>query len=631
MYLLDRPEDIPPRLTNRLNLRIAIIGAVVIAAVATILLRLWSLQVLDGEHYRALAKDHGYLDVRTHPPRGEILDRNGEVLVGNRTVMTLQLRPSDLPNDPEQRRAVLRRLGNLLGLSQREIQQRVRATPQYAGYPVVLKQGLDRRVLFYLLEHQERFPGVSAERTYVRSYKQGSLAAHILGIVGQVSPRQLKRPAYSGVAPGDVIGQSGVEYGYDRFLRGTAGTERIQVDALGRPRGQLGSRPARAGDSLRLTLDAGLQEVGEEALSAKGLPSAFVAMNVNTGAILGMGSYPTYDPSFYTRPHTKGEYDAFGNRPGDPLVNRADQGGYPTGSTFKPITATAALEEGLIGPDTIFNDTGSLDIGGLVVHNAGGAAYGAIDMSTALQVSSDVYFFSLGLRADASGKGGQLQDWAFDYGLGRDPDVDIPGASSGLIPTPAWRNRTYQKSNNPYIDRPWNQGDNVNLSVGQGDVMVTPLQLARAYAALANGGRLVRPHFGGRIVDVNGKTVERVKPPPKRRLQISDETRSVILDGLVRAAMEPGGTSYSVMGGFPFPVAGKTGTAERGEGNEDQSWYSVVAPYPNPQIVVTVTVEHGGFGVESAAPIARTILEKYFDLDAGGASGAAAAQTEGAE
>jgi penicillin-binding protein 2 len=631
MYLLDRPEDIPPRLTNRLNLRIAIIGAVVIAAVATILLRLWSLQVLDGEHYRALAKDHGYLDVRTHPPRGEILDRNGEVLVGNRTVMTLQLRPSDLPNDPEQRRAVLRRLGNLLGLSQREIQQRVRATPQYAGYPVVLKQGLDRRVLFYLLEHQERFPGVSAERTYVRSYKQGSLAAHILGIVGQVSPRQLKRPAYSGVAPGDVIGQSGVEYGYDRFLRGTAGTERIQVDALGRPRGQLGSRPARAGDSLRLTLDAGLQEVGEEALSAKGLPSAFVAMNVNTGAILGMGSYPTYDPSFYTQPHTKGEYDAFGNRPGDPLVNRADQGGYPTGSTFKPITATAALEEGLIGPDTIFNDTGSLDIGGLVVHNAGGAAYGAIDMSTALQVSSDVYFFSLGLRADASGKGGQLQDWAFDYGLGRDPDVDIPGASSGLIPTPAWRNRTYQKSNNPYIDRPWNQGDNVNLSVGQGDVMVTPLQLARAYAALANGGRLVRPHFGGRIVDVNGKTVERVKPPPKRRLQISDETRSVILDGLVRAAMEPGGTSYSVMGGFPFPVAGKTGTAERGEGNEDQSWYSVVAPYPNPQIVVTVTVEHGGFGVESAAPIARTILEKYFDLDAGGASGAAAAQTEGAE
>jgi penicillin-binding protein 2 len=631
MYLLDRPEDVPPRLTNRLNLRIAIIGAVVVAAMATIVLRLWSVQVLDGEHYRALAKNHGILDVRVHPPRGEILDRSGRVLVDNRTVMTLELRPSDLPSDPTERRRELTRLGDLLGISQREIRRRVRETPQYAGYPVVLKQGLDRRVLFYLLENQDRFPGVSVERAYVREYKEGSLAAHLLGIVGQVSPRQLKRPAYRGVAPGDVIGQSGVEYSYDRFLRGSAGSQRIQVDALGRPRGTLGSRPAQAGDSLRLTLDSGLQEVGEQALRDRGLPGAFVAMNVNTGAVLGMGSYPSYDPSFYTRPHTKAEYEAFGDRPGDPLVDRADQGGYPTGSAFKPITATAALEEGLITPDTIFNDTGSLDIGGLVVHNAGGAANGPINMSTALQVSSDVYFFSLGLRANASGKGGQIQDWAHAYGLGQNPDIDLPGAGPGLIPTPAWRNRVYRSHKNPYIDRPWNQGDNVNLAVGQGDVMVTPLQLARAYAALANGGTLVRPHIGGRIVDVNGRTVERIKPPPKRQLRISDETRNVILEGLERAAMEPGGTSYSVMGGFPFAVAGKTGTAERGEGNEDQSWYSVVAPYRDPQVVVTVTVEHGGFGVESAAPIARSILERYFHLDAGGASGSAAAQSAGAE
>jgi penicillin-binding protein 2 len=374
-----------------------------------------------------------------------------------------------------------------------------------------------------------------------------------------------------------------------------------------------------------------LQETGEAALRAKGLPSAFVAMNVHSGAILAMGSYPTYDPSFYTQPHTKAQYEAFGNRSGDPLVDRADQGGYPTGSAFKPITATAALEDGLISPGTIFNDTGSLDIGGLVVHNAGGAANGPIDMSTALQVSSDVYFFSLGLHASASGKGGQIQDWAFKYGLGRNPNIDIPNASAGLIPTPAWRNRVYRSHKNPYIDRPWNQGDNVNLAVGQGDVMVTPLQLARAYAALANGGTLVTPHLGGRVVNVNGKTVRRIKPQPTRHLPISDENRSVILGGLERAAMEPGGTSYPVMGGFPFAVAGKTGTAERGVGTEDQSWYSVIAPYGDPQIVVTVTVEHGGFGVESAAPIARSILEQYFELNAGGASGAAAASAGGVE
>jgi penicillin-binding protein 2 len=602
-----------------------------VAAIATVLLRLWSLQILDGQHYRALAKDHGILDVRVHPPRGEILDRNGKVLVENRTVMTLQLRPSDLPSDRGERKRELAKLGDLLGLSQREISRRVRATPQYAGYPVVLKQGLDRQLLFYLLENKEGFPGVSVERTYVRKYPNGTLAAHLLGLVGQISPRQLKRPGYKGMQPGDIIGQAGVEYNYDKFLRGTAGSQRIQVDALGRPRGTLGNRPAEAGDNLRLTLDSGLQEVGEAALRARGLPGAFVAMDVHSGAILGMGSYPTYDPSFYTEPHTKAQYDAFGNRSGDPLVDRADQGGYPTGSAFKPITATAALEDGLITPSTIFNDTGSLDIGGLVVHNAGGAANGPIDMSTALQVSSDVYFFNLGLHASASGKGGQIQDWAFKFGLGRKPNIDIPNASAGLIPTPAWRNRVYRSHKNPYIDRPWNQGDNVNLAVGQGDVMVTPLQLARAYAALANGGTLVKPHLGARVVDVNGKTVERIKPPPTRHLNISDETRNVILGGLERAAMEPGGTSYPVMGGFPFPVAGKTGTAERGTGQEDQSWYSVIAPYDDPQIVVTVTVEHGGFGVESAAPIARSILEDYFHINAGGASGSAAASAGGVE
>src|SRR3954452_14655581 len=623
MYLLQRPEAIPPRRTTRFTVPIPILTAVVVAAVAMVVLRLWSLQVLDGAHYRALARDHGILDVRVSPPRGEITDRNGSVLVDNRTVMSLELRPSDLPSNAGERRAELHRLGALLGLSQGAIRRRVRETPQYAGYPVVLRQGLDRQLLFYLLENKDRFPGVSIDRTYVRQYKDGDLAAHLLGIVGQVSPKQLKLSRYRGARPGDVVGQSGVEYSYDRCLRGTAGSRRIQVDALGRPRGQLGSRPPQAGDSLHLTLDAGLQEVGESALHDKGLPGAFVAMNVHTGAILAMGSYPTYDPSFYTRPHTKAEYDAFGNRPGDPLVARSDQGGYPPGSAFKPITATAALEDGLITPSTIFDDTGSLDIGGITLHNAGGASNGPIDMSTALQFSSDVYFFDLGLRAEASGNGGQIQDWAFRYGLGRKPQVDVPDATAGLIPTPAWRNRVYRSHKNPYIDRPWNQGDNVNLAVGQGDVMVTPLQLARAYAALANGGALVRPHVGGSVVNIQGKTVRKIHPQPQRHLRISGETRSVILEGLHRAADEPGGTSYPVMGSFPVPVAGKTGTAER-QGQQDQSWYSVIAPYPNPQIVVTVTVERGGFGAETAAPIARTILERYFDTHAGGVDTAGA-------
>ena len=333
MYLLQRPEDIPPRLTNRLNVRIAVLGALVVAAVATVLLRLWSLQVLDGEHYRALAQDHGVLDVRVHPPRGEILDRNGQGAGrqphGDEPASCA--RPTCRAIAGERQRE-LAGWASLLGLSQGDIRQRVRETPAVRRLPGRAPAGT--RPAAALLPAREQgvaSPASASSAPTSASTRTASLAAHILGLVGQISPHQLTRPAYRSLKPGDIIGQAGVEYTYDKFLRGTAGSQRIQVDALGRPAAALGSRPAQAGDNLRLTLDSGLQEVGEAALRAKGLPGAFVAMNVHTGAILGMGSYPTYDPSFYTQPHTKAQYDAFGNQPGDPLVDRADQGGYPTG------------------------------------------------------------------------------------------------------------------------------------------------------------------------------------------------------------------------------------------------------------------------------------------------------------
>jgi penicillin-binding protein 2 len=614
VYLLRRPEDLPPRLSSRLPVRIAVLAVLLIAVLSTILLRLWYLQVLSGDSYRTLADDNRIREIRVQPPRGEITDRHGNVLVGNRTVLALTVRPSGLPSSPAKRKAELAALGRVVGLSPRQINAKIRGAPQYIGYPVIIRQGLGRPLMFYLLEHREDFPGVSIERTYVRDYKDGSLAAHALGIVGQVSPGQLKLPRSNGLAPGDIIGQSGLEYTYDRYLRGAAGSSRIQVDALGRPKGRLSSIPAQAGDNLRLTLDSGLQATGEAALRSTGLPGGFVAMDVHTGAVLAMGSFPTYDPAFYTKPHTRSEYLSLSDRADAPLVDRADQGGYPTGSAFKPITATAALEEGLIDPGTIFNDTGSLDIGGAVLHNAGGAANGPVDMSDALKVSSDVYFYSLGLRATARGKHGQIQDWAHRYGLGEKTGIDLTAEGPGLIPTPEWRNRVFRKGDNPYIDRPWTQGDNVNLAIGQGDVQVTPLQLAGAYAALANGGTVVRPHLGEEIRSVDGQ-VQEIRPEPRRHLQISALTRETILGGLERAAMEPGGTSYPVFGGFPFAIAGKTGTAERGEGVEDQSWYGAIAPYENPRIVVVATVERGGFGVEAAAPVVARILEDYFNLD----------------
>ncbi len=478
----------------------------------------------------------------------------------------------------------------------------------------MLQQGLRRPLLFYLLENRRRFPGLSVERAFVRRYRAGSLAAHVLGIVGQVSPAQLKRRRYDGLKPGEVIGQSGVEHAYDRYLRGAPGEVRVQVDALGRPKGELGNRPASAGSNLRLSLDAALQATGEAALRASGRPSAFVAMNARTGAVLAMGSYPTFDPAFYVKPRTQAEYSALENRANAPLLNRADQGGYPTGSAFKPIVATAALEEGLVAPDEIVYDGGALERRRSRLSKRGGRRQRGGRHERRAQG------FLGCLLLPARGGGERARPARPDPGLGatardRTEDRDRPsGRGAGLLPTPAWRNRVFHKGGNPYIDRPWTTGDNVNLSVGQGDLQVTPLQLATAYAALANGGAVVTPHLGARIKAVDGRTLARIRPPPRRRLRISELTRETILGGMERAAMEPGGTSYSVFGGFPFAVAGKTGTAERGAGVEDQSWYGAIAPAGEPRIVVVATVEGGGFGVEAAAPVVARIVERRIEL-----------------
>jgi penicillin-binding protein 2 len=605
------PESEPERRTSPLALRISILSGLAIAIFSVLFLRLWYVQILSGDKYRNEANDNRIREIRVQAPRGDILDRNGTVLVANRTELAVQVSPEDLPPPGPERSRELHRLADVTGMTPRGVRRTLRDGDRAApGGPVVLRKGLAVDKVYYLRENQSSFPGVSVERVFTREYRQGTLAAHLFGNVGEVTAEQLRQPRYSGLQQGDQVGQSGVEYEYDRYLRGKPGTDRIQVDALGRPTGQLPSKPARSGDDVRLTIDSNLQGTGEGALQSFGLPGAFVAMNAHDGEILAMGSAPTFDPSIFTHPITESEYRSLTSRRTDaPLANRAIQGLYPTGSAFKPITATAALEHHLISPNTIFNDTGSLRLdANLTLHNAGHAINGPIDMSDALKVSSDVYFYNLGLKAKASKGHGMIQDWARKYGLGAKTGIDLPAEVDGLIPTPAWRNRLYQEH---LTDRPWSVGDNVNLAVGQGDLEADPLQMAVAYAALGNGGTVVTPHLGDDVESATGKVLEDVRPAPRRHIDIAPSVRDTIMGGLTRAATEPGGTSYPVFGHFPFAVAGKTGTAER-PNQPDQSWYVVLAPARNPQIVVAVTIERGGFGVDTAAPVAARMLEQYF-------------------
>lgn len=606
MYL--RSDERGPAMNKRLAVRLAIFGGVAIALFVILFLRLWLLQVLDGEKYLAEAKNNRTRSFLTSAPRGKILDRNGKVLVANRTSLALQVNPRKLPPGARRRHAELARLAELthstLPRVRRTMHKELRLAP---AAPVTLRQDVGHDLVYYLQENQDRFPGVEVQRVFVRAYPDGAFGAHVLGSVGEINEEELKEPRYRGLQPGDKIGQEGVEDTYDRYLRGRPGLTRIQVDALGEPtpNGRLVSKPPAPGDNLKLTIDQSVQAAGEAAMAERGLPGGFITMDVHTGEILALGSFPTFEPALFTRPLTQTEVDDTYRNPAAPLADRAIAGQYPTGSTFKLITAIAALESGNLQLDEVINDPGQFEIGGEVFKNAGEAVNGSVSLVTALEVSSDVFFYTLGYRMWDSG---QLQHWAHALGIGRPTGIDLPLVNETLLPSKHWRNQLFKEGG---TDRPWSAGDNIQLATGQGDLQTNPLQMAIAYATLANGGTVVTPHVGKEIDDPAGRVLKEIAPAPRRHIDIDPQYRAAILEGLHDAAQNGGGTSFEVFGNFPIPVAGKTGTAQRPP-HLDQSWYGVLAPYPNPRIVTFVTMEEGGFGAESAAPAARKILEAYF-------------------
>jgi penicillin-binding protein 2 len=608
MYL--RSDGQGPQMSNSMTLRIAIFGGVALALFGILFFRLWFLQILNGDQYLAEANNNRTREFRVSAPRGNILDREGDTLVTNRVSLALQVNPQKLPEEEARKRDELTQLAELTHTTLPKLRRTMRKELKLApGLPVTLRRDVGNYLVYYLEENKGRFPGVDVERVFVRRYPKETFAAHIVGSVGEVTEEDLEEPRYKGLEAGDSIGQDGVEDTYDKFLRGTPGVTRIQVDAFGQPTagGRLVSQRPVPGDNLQLTINSNVQGAGEGALASFGLRGAFVTMDVHTGEILGMASFPTYDPTVLTPPLSQSEVDVlYGDDVSAPLTNRAIAGLYPSGSTFKIITALAALENGEVTPEEVINDPGKLVVGGQEFTNAGEAANGAVSLVRALEVSSDVYFYTLGLRMWDKGF---LQQWAHELGIGRDPHIDLPGAAKGLLPTEQWRNKLAAEGE--LEGRPWSAGDNVQLATGQGDLQTNPLQLALAYAALGNGGTVVTPHVGMEVDDSAGRVLHEFDPGPQRHVHIDPTHRAEILEGLHDAAQSGAGTSFDVFGDFPIEVAGKTGTAQRPP-YEDQSWYAVLAPYPDPKIVTVVTMEEGGFGAEAAAPAARTILEAYF-------------------
>jgi penicillin-binding protein 2 len=664
--MIQPPEDRRRPLTPQLALRVAIIGSFALAMFAIIFFRLWFLQVLSGSQYLAQARTNRVRDISVAAPRGEILDHAGTVLVDSVPANAVQISPPDLPRSGRARKRLYRRLAAVIGMSNARIKCPVggrgvlrlepiacdvaQGVAQLPYANVTIKTDVRPQVLWYLSERQTQYPGVAVQQIWLRSYPFHDLAGQLFGTVGRIScvsrsNCELKDPHFRGASPNDVVGQSGLEWYYDRYLRGVDGADRVQVNALGQFTGYLSEHKPIAGNNLKLSLDLNLQKAGQQALqqsidSNPPAPAgAFVAMNPTNGQVYAMGSLPTFDPNLFTKPVPQSVYDQLNNAArGYPLFNRAIQSAYPTGSTFKGITSTAALQSGVWSLGDAYDDTGvySQDGPGDLRHNAGNASYGVLGLTQAIMVSSDDFFYNLGrlLNSD-SPNGGALQRWADAFGIGRKTGVDLGGENPGILPSPRWRagrdreelaceRKDHHANPSDYFTpavscgiadgRPWSVGDNENLAVGQGDLEATPLQLATAYSAIENGGTVVRPHVGMEIDNADGTMLQKIDPPPARHLQINPQNLDAIRLGLHEAASQPGGTSADVFGSWPqsrYPVYGKTGTAQHAN-QQDQAWYVCFVPDPVRPILVAVTVEQGGFGAIGAAPVAREILSQWF-------------------
>jgi penicillin-binding protein 2 len=635
----------PYRLTPGLALRIGILGAITLAVFGILFFRLWALQVLSGNQYLRAAQNNQLRTIRVEAPRGVVLDEHGRKLVDNKQATAVQVWPADLPDRARPRERLLRRLARILAVPYARVARDVRRHAGDPLSPVTVKQAAKEDEAQYLLEHESELPGVQIADTYVRRYPYQSLAAHVLGYVGEISPDQLKRLRKDGYELGDKIGQGGVESTYDRYLRGRPGRSQLRVDSMGRPRSDVTpTRDPVAGYSLRLTLDINLQQAAERALKegiafartqdCKGCwmadGGAIVAMDPRNGEIRALASNPPFQPRVYGSQNPRELRPLVNEQAAEaanfPALDRVTQGLYPPGSTFKPVTALAAMQEHILAPYSTLPCTGTYTAGRdrQVFRNWDPGVSAEMTLPTALGASCDTYFYRVGddFYKLPPERGQPLQAWARRFGFGRPTGIDVGPEEQGLLPTIAWKRKRWADNE---VEKLWKPGDSIQLAIGQKDLEVTPLQMAVFYSFLANGGKVVKPHVAGRVEDSTDSAQPIVRrnlsPPPPRSLNVDQGALAAIRDGLYKATHESYGTASSVFGAFPIPIAGKTGTAEKARDLGgyvdlvDQSWFCGYGPTDKPELVVCAVIENGGFGGAVAAPATLKVFAKYFGIE----------------
>ena len=615
-----RPGRSP--LTPKVAVRIATLGGIVFAALAFLVVRLWFLQVIAGEQYSERADANRLRTVRVEAPRGAIVDREGRPLVTNRTGQSVVARTADFADG--RRTGVLRHLAAVLDVPPAALLKEVRSASDSPLETVTLAEDVPSSVQVYLGERRRDFPGIELAATYPRAYPAGNGLAQVLGYTGPITAETIKDYRANGYLGDETVGTSGLEAQYEPYLRGEPGRRVVEVDAAGEPVGRevVSDAAPVQGNTLELAVDLPTEDALVAALreqvSTSNSPAgaAGVALDPETGEVLAIASYPTFSPETFSERRAKA-VDRLLDDPRRPLLNRAIAGLYPAGSTFKVVTAAAAMRRGFITPTTILDSPGEITLYQQLFRGFESRSWGQVDVRRALEVSSDTFFYQLGDRFYRDGTRSDLQAEARRFGLGRATGIDLPGGDeAGVVPDPAWKRRTFKESPDP-LDRSWKPGDSINLSTGQGNLLVTPLQMATVYAAIANGGRLVTPTIGRRVLSPSGRALRNLaEASAPREVGFAPETLDALRDGLLAAANDHDGTSTAVFGGLPGSarVAGKTGTAEN-ETGVDHSWYVGYAPAEAPRIVVAVVVEQGGQGANAAAPAVCQTMAAYLRFD----------------
>ncbi len=634
------------------QVRLTVLAVVIVCLFAALFARLWFLQVINEPTAQAAAQDNSVRIVYTPAPRGLILDRNGNVLVGNTVSEVVSMTDHTALAEP----AVISQLALVLNVSDASLEEQVN-DKRYGPYdPVPLAENVPASVVVYLRENQSEFSGVQVQAVAERTYPNGSVAANILGYVGQISTQELtparKREGYQ---PGDEIGKTGVEAAFESELRGQPGVTKLQVDSHGTVLGVLASKPPVQGHNVWLSIDVNVQKLAEQSL-AQGLAAtramsdrsaggpghlfaapggAVVVLDPKNGSVLALATNPTYNPEDFVGGISETKFAQYLADPDHPLLDRTIQGVYAPGSTFKLGTAIAGLQAGIISPTTVFDDKGYLQVGSLkcslkfqvagCFSNDNHQVYGDVNLTRAITVSSDAYFYQIGATFwDDYQRNGQfgadgLQNGDRQLGYGSPTGIDLPNEASGLVPDAASRAKEHAQYPAAYPNAGWFTGDNVNTAVGQGEVGVTPLQLANAYAAFANGGTLWVPQIALKYTDQQGKVLQTLTPQAKGHITLQPAWSAAMLAGFEGVVASGEGTAHAAFVGFPlsqYPIAGKTGTAQV-QGKDPTSVFASFAPANDPQYVVVALMEQSGYGADAAAPVVRAIYDGLFNQTRG--------------